>query len=52
MSKDTTAMQGLKNGSLVVDNEELWSYVEKEVFEKLPQETISRAYARALIAKA
>jgi hypothetical protein len=44
MSKAVTAMQGLMNGSLVVDNEELWSYVE-EFFEKLPQETIDRAYA-------
>jgi hypothetical protein len=27
MSKAVTAKQGLKNGNLVIDNEELWSYV-------------------------
>jgi hypothetical protein len=43
MSKAVTAKQGLKNGSLLIDNEELWSYV-KEVWEELPVETIARAY--------
>jgi hypothetical protein len=44
MSKAVTAMQGLKNGSLVIDNEELWSYVEN-VWKDLSVETIARAYA-------
>jgi hypothetical protein len=44
MSKAVTAKQGLKIGCLLVDNEELWSYVE-EVFEDLPPQTIARAYS-------
>jgi hypothetical protein len=43
MSKAVTAMQGLKNGSLVIDNEELWSYV-LAVYGELSVETIARAY--------
>jgi hypothetical protein len=44
MSKAVTAKQGLINGSLLIDNEELWSYVE-QVWEEFPLETIARAYA-------
>jgi hypothetical protein len=44
MSKAVTAKQGLKNGSLVIDKEEIWSYVE-EVYGELALETIARAYS-------
>ena len=44
MSKAVTAKQGVKNGSLLIENEELWSYV-KEVWKELPLETIARAYS-------
>jgi hypothetical protein len=43
MSKAAIAMQGLKNGSIVIDNEELWSYV-LAVYGELSVETITRAY--------
>jgi hypothetical protein len=41
-----TAKQGLKNGSLLVDNERalVLLYIQ-EVFEELPSEMIARAYA-------
>jgi hypothetical protein len=42
MSKVVTAKQGLKNGSLVIDKEEIWSYV-KEVYGELALQTIARA---------
>jgi hypothetical protein len=44
MSKAVTAKQGLKNGSLVIDKEEIWGYVE-ELYEELALETIARAYS-------
>jgi hypothetical protein len=40
MSKAVTAMQGLNNGSIVIDNEELWSYV-LAVYGELSVETIA-----------
>jgi hypothetical protein len=43
MSKAVTVKQGLENGSLLIDKEELWSYVE-EVWEELLLEAIARAY--------
>jgi hypothetical protein len=42
MSKAVTAMQGLQNGSLVIDNEELWSYV-LAIYGALSVETVARA---------
>jgi hypothetical protein len=47
MSKAVTAKQGLKNGSLVIDKEEIWSSVE-EVYEELALETMARAYLTRL----
>jgi hypothetical protein len=43
MSKAVTVKQGLTNGSLVIDNEELWSYV-LELYNELPLMTIARSY--------
>jgi hypothetical protein len=42
--KAVTAKQGLKNESLVIDKEEIWSYVE-EVYGDVALETIARAYS-------
>jgi hypothetical protein len=39
-----TAKQGLKNGSLVIDKEDIWTYV-KEVYWELALEAIARAYS-------
>jgi hypothetical protein len=44
LSKAVTAKQGLKNGSLVIDKEDIWTYV-KEVYWELALEAIARAYS-------